>query len=256
MNFTIIAIISVILILFIGNKSEADKQNISIKKQYYSSVILTLGMFGFLFLFTKYVINPEAVQRTLDKIDKEYPRKVTPIGITSDKQMETSAYQIQLNKLMNWKYLDYLPSNIDKDLYIDLIARSDYPYYLAMIHYMESSFDTNANKGSYYGLGQHNKEFMHENGYSLKEYRENWIIQVEISLAYIKKYVKKEPNSAGELYAYWLNSSWNGTEQIYCKKNDTKKFNPYYSNKNLDLNKNKCIEISDLNRKFATFINK
>lgn len=163
-------------------------------------------------------------------------------------------YEYQMNQLRNWKILSVLPKNINKEEYINYLSRCQYPFYLALIHYAESSFDTNADNGSYVGLGQHDSNFIKECGYSMHEYKKSWKLQLYVSLEYIKKYVDRIITEPEELYAYWLKSGWNGENNIYCKQsrlpNGRK---PYYPNRNLDKygNNNGCIEVNpDLSKKF------
>ena len=83
----------------------------------------------------------------------------------------------------------YLPKHINKTEYIDWLSKCQYPFYLAQIHFRESSFDTGAGNRSYIGLGQHHPDFINKCGYTVKEYNSNWRVQVYVSIEYINKYV-------------------------------------------------------------------
>lgn len=165
-------------------------------------------------------------------------------------------YEEQMNKLKNWSYLKHLPKNIDKNEFIEYLSRCQYPLYLAMIFFTESSFKTNANKGKYIGLGQHDPQFVIECGYTINEYNNSWKVQLYVSMEYIKKYVKIPIYSPEQLYAFWLNCNWSGNNVIYTHK--TKLPNgrkPYGPNKNLDKNKNRQIEVvPDLKQKFECYL--
>lgn len=170
---------------------------------------------------------------------------------------EINEYSNQIEKLKNWKYLNYLPKYINKEEYIKYLSLSPYPLWLAMIHFRESSFKPEEYCGSYIGLGQHSPNFIRECGYTINEYKSSWKVQVYVSNEYIKKYVKRDLKSAEELYAYWLDCNWNGRKVIYHHKSRLSNGkNPYYSNKGLDKDKNKKIEIEDLSRIFDKLNNK
>ncbi|HMT01982.1 MAG TPA: hypothetical protein PKD00_01515 [Burkholderiales bacterium] len=173
---------------------------------------------------------------------------------------EYNDYMSQINKLKSWKYLKYLPDYINRDEYIEWVSKSRYPEYLAYIHYNESSFNMKNYNGSYIGLGQHNREFIEECGYSYKEYCLSWKVQVYVSIKYIDKYVKRDITKPSHLYAYWLKSGWNGENIIYSRnsviKYKGKKYKPYKGNKGLDKNNDGFITIDkDLDRIFARLSN-
>lgn len=164
-------------------------------------------------------------------------------------------YEKQVKKLKSWKYLDkYLPKHINKNEYIEWLSKCQYPFYLAQIHFRESSFDTGAGNGSYIGLGQHHPDFINDCGYTVDEYNNNWRVQVYVSIEYINKYVKSDINRVEELYALWLKSSWKGEEVIYDRKSVIrirgKKYRPYNSNRGLDDNDDGNISLNDLHNKF------
>ena len=159
--------------------------------------------------------------------------------------------------MKNWECLNYLPKNINKNEYIDYLSRCQYPLWLGMIHFQESSFNTNAGNGSYIGLGQHHPDFIRECGYSIKEYKSSWKVQLYVSLEYIKKHVNRVIKGPHELYAYWLKSNWNGENNIYCRNSRLPNGkNPYIGNRRLDLDKNGCIEIKpDFVNRFKKLLN-
>lgn len=164
-------------------------------------------------------------------------------------------YEKQVKKLKSWAYLDkYLPKHINKTEYIDWLSKCQYPFYLAQIHFRESSFDTGAGNGSYIGLGQHHPDFINKCGYTVKEYNSNWRVQVYVSIEYINKYVKSDINKVEELYALWLKSSWKGEKVIYDRKSviviNRKKYKPYNTNSGLDDNGDGDIDLEDLHNKF------
>lgn len=203
--------------------------------------------------------NPKQVI-VINNIKKVYMIQKDTISINKV-EFESKAllnYYAQLEQLNNWNYLKHLPSNINKEEYINYLSRCQYPFYLAMIHFRESSFKTNAENGSYIGLGQHHPDFIEKCGYSLKEYKKSWKVQLYVSLEYIKKYVNITINNPEELYAYWLNSNWDGNNKIYCKNSKLKNGKkPYYPNKKLDVNRNGCIEVNpDFKRIFNNLLTK
>lgn len=201
--------------------------------------------------------NPKQVV-VINNIKKVYMIQKDTISI-NEVEFENKAisnYHVQLEQLRNWDYLKHLPANINKEEYINYLSRCQYPFYLAMIHFRESSFRTDAENGSYIGLGQHHPDFVQKCGYSLNEYKKSWKVQLYVSLEYIKENVNRVANSPEELYAYWLNSNWNGSNKIYCKNSRLKNGRkPYYPNKKLDINRNGCIEVNpDFSRIFNNLL--
>jgi hypothetical protein len=165
---------------------------------------------------------------------KDVPKKV----YIKQKNIE---HKTQVELLKKWKILDVLPKD-ERESYIEYLSLTPYPLWLGAVHKRESSLDIGAGNGSYIGLGQHHPSFIKECGYTIKEYNESWKVQVFVSNEYIKKYVDREINKPEELYAYWLDSSWNGRNVIYHSKSRIKVNgnykNPYKSNIGLDKNFN------------------
>lgn len=212
-------------------------------------------------------VGREMAEKNTKKIINDYRITVKKNNPKYDNMSEkeyirekNNEHEEQLAFLRKWKPLDVLPDSV-KESYIEYLSLTAYPLWLAGVQKRESSFDIGAGNGSYTGLGQHHPDFIKKCGYSMKEYDSSWKVQVFVSNEYIKKYVKREINGPEELYAYWLDSSWNGRNVIYHTKSRIKVGgklrNPYKSNKGLDKNFNGKIEVNpDFSGIFANLFNK
>lgn len=134
----------------------------------------------------------------------------------------------------------------EKELISYMTNNLIFPYHFYLIFWSESSYKLEK-EGTYIGLGQINKPFIRECGYTLNEYNDNWKIQVNVAHYYFLKYTPDNPQQIENVYAKWLRANWNGTYSIYSKKDNPKE---YKSNIGLDIDKNNIIDIDDLKQRF------
>ena len=223
-------------------------------------IVLSLLMFSFIAVFTY------DCRLTIEENDRIFYNEVVLLDTASSKYNLKEVlkdypelariHDEQCRELIEHGQLDLAAQRLDIDkeiLYNYLKDNLIFPYHFYLIFWNESSFRLE-DEGTYIGLGQVNTNFIKSCGYTVKEYNNNWKVQVDVAHYYFLEYMPdKNPQLVENIYAKWLASSWNGSEDIYTLKRNPRE---YMANKGLDRNKDNKISLSDLRIIFNKIKNK
>lgn len=224
----------------------------TIIKNIIAFIILWILLVTFAFAFL--AIGTYDCTLTIEENDSKYYNEVIKLDTTKYNLVEilskypelATIHDKQCEELKSHGQLELAAKRLgieEKELYKYLRENLIFPYHFYLIFWNESSYRLE-DEGKYIGLGQINTQFINSCGYTLKQYNNDWKIQVKVAHYYFLVYMPdKNPQLVENIYAKWLSSSWNGSESIY-----TLRRNPleYKSNKGLDKDKDNKITLSDL----------